>query len=73
MQAFLDRTLTSRLGIRMMCEHHIAMHENRVSIKVFMYVRHTCVHTSNNCFQIGTGLFDLFISLFLSPNFLDIT
>jgi [3-methyl-2-oxobutanoate dehydrogenase (acetyl-transferring)] kinase len=29
MQIFLDRTLTSRLGIRMMCEHHIAMHEHR--------------------------------------------
>lgn len=26
---FLDRTLTSRLGIRMLAEHHIALHEDR--------------------------------------------
>lgn len=26
---FLDRTLTSRLGLRMLCEHHLALHENK--------------------------------------------
>lgn len=25
---FLDRTLTSRLGIRMLAEHHLALHDN---------------------------------------------
>lgn len=26
-KTFLDRTLTSRLGIRMLCEHHLALHD----------------------------------------------
>ncbi|XP_074642435.1 branched-chain alpha-ketoacid dehydrogenase kinase-like isoform X2 [Tubulanus polymorphus] len=28
-KTFLDRTLTSRLGIRMLCEHHLALHDNK--------------------------------------------
>ena len=29
---FLDRTLTSRLGIRLMCEHHLALRNEQVII-----------------------------------------
>lgn len=28
---FLDRTLTSRLGIRMLAEHHLALHDERAN------------------------------------------
>lgn len=28
---FLDKTLTSRLGIRMLATHHLALHEDKVS------------------------------------------
>ena len=30
-KVFLDRTLTSRLGIRMLAEHHLALHEEKTS------------------------------------------
>ena len=30
-KTFLDRTLTSRLGIRMLCEHHLALHDAKVN------------------------------------------
>ena len=30
-KSFLDRTLTSRLGIRMLAEHHLALHDEKVS------------------------------------------
>jgi len=30
-QAFLDRTLTSRMGIRLLTEHHLALHEEQPS------------------------------------------
>ena len=30
MKAFLDKLMTSRLGIRMLCEHHLALHEEKV-------------------------------------------
>ena len=29
-RTFLDRTLTSRLGIRMLCEHHLSLHDEKV-------------------------------------------
>ena len=29
-KAFLDRTLTSRLGIRMLCEHHLSLQDEKV-------------------------------------------
>ncbi|KAK7087388.1 branched-chain alpha-ketoacid dehydrogenase kinase-like [Littorina saxatilis] len=28
-RTFLDRTLTSRLGIRMLCEHHLSLHDEK--------------------------------------------
>lgn len=31
---FLDRTLTSRLGIRLLAEHHIGLHEEKVCTAV---------------------------------------
>ncbi len=34
MKNFLDRTLTSRLGIRMLAEHHLALHDEKVNITV---------------------------------------
>jgi len=37
-KTFLDKTLTSRLGIRMLCEYHLALHEN----KVRMYIVCSC-------------------------------
>lgn len=29
---FLDKTLTSRLGIRMLATHHLALHEDKVGL-----------------------------------------
>ncbi len=29
-KTFLDKTLTSRLGIRMLAEHHLALHDEKV-------------------------------------------
>ena len=31
-KTFLDKLLTSRLGIRMLCEHHLALHEEKVLV-----------------------------------------
>ena len=31
-KAFLDRTLKSRLGIRMLAEHHLALHSEKVGL-----------------------------------------
>ena len=31
-KAFLDRTLKSRLGIRMLAEHHLALHREKVGL-----------------------------------------
>jgi len=36
---FLDKTLTSRLGMRMLCEHHLALHEEKAN-----YVGIICVN-----------------------------
>jgi len=40
-KVFLDRTLTSRLGIRMLCEHHLGLHDERPN-----YVGIICVNFS---------------------------
>ncbi|XP_062520723.1 3-methyl-2-oxobutanoate dehydrogenase [lipoamide] kinase, mitochondrial-like [Corticium candelabrum] len=60
MQTFLDQILTSRLGIRMLCEHHIAMHKkqrgyvgiinrhlspNEVILRCADFARDACQHT----------------------------
>lgn len=34
---FLDTTLTSRLGIRMLATHHLALHEENVSFSVVLF------------------------------------
>jgi len=40
-KSFLDRTLTSRLGMRMLCEHHLGLHEEKAN-----YVGIICVNFS---------------------------
>jgi [3-methyl-2-oxobutanoate dehydrogenase (acetyl-transferring)] kinase len=40
-QVFLDRMLTSRLALRMLCEHHLALHENKRN-----YIGIICVNFS---------------------------
>ena len=48
-KSFLDRTLTSRLGIRMLAEHHLALHDEKVSWTLSCTLclrleRYTCSH-----------------------------
>lgn len=41
---FLDKTLTSRLGMRLLCEHHLALHEEKVKV-ILLFIQMYCSFT----------------------------
>ncbi|EQB77945.1 3-methyl-2-oxobutanoate dehydrogenase [lipoamide] kinase, mitochondrial precursor-like protein [Camelus ferus] len=46
---FLDKTLTSRLGIRMLATHHLALHEDKKIIEKWVdFARRLCEHKYGN-------------------------
>ena len=49
---FLDRTLTSRLGIRMLCEHHLALRDEKVIFTSAIFVLIFYFHTKYQIFKM---------------------
>lgn len=56
--AFLNRTLTSRLGIRMLAEHHLALSIDKVKlVEIFVRIRNLLQLLNDMLWQYFTVLY----------------